>query len=320
MKSKRRLLGIGFGLAVLFCAAVAAYPYLRGDMETRDLNDAVRRSMPDKAFISLSDGYTHYEIQGPESGPPVVLIHGMTGPSFIWDDQFKALADAGFRVLRYDLYGRGYSDRPRVAYDAALFDRQLLELLDGLKITRPVDVVGLSLGGAITIQFVDRHPDRVRRFVLFAPAGFPVHVPTKYRVMHWPLAGEWLMKALGDRFLSTGITHSMKITPERARDFERQYIDQMYYRGHKRALLSTLRNMPMLTMQPVYERVGALGKKGLLFWGTEDHVIAFEHHRLVQAAIPNIEFQAIEGYGHTLNYDAPEKVNPLLIEFLQRPD
>jgi pimeloyl-ACP methyl ester carboxylesterase len=161
---------------------VVVYPFVIGDMETLVLDDATRASMPDKSFVRLSDGYTHYEWGGPENGPTVVLIHGAGTPLFVWDYQFDALAEAGFHVLRYDLFGRGLSDRPRV-YTADLFDRQLLELLDSQNTKTPADVVGLSMGGAITIRFIDRHPERVRRFALFAPAGFPAHFPLAYRIV-----------------------------------------------------------------------------------------------------------------------------------------
>lgn len=307
----------GIVLTVLF-AAVAVYPFLHGDMETLTLDDVSRAAMQGESFVHLSDGYTHYQCAGPENGPPVVLVHGMTAAMFIWDHQFDALAQAGFRVIRYDLYGRGYSDRPNTTYDDNLFDRQLIELLDALKFTQPVDVVGLSMGGAITVQFLDRHPERVRRFALFAPAGFTMHVPWKYYVMHWPGVGEWIMKAFGDEYLGSGVTRHMQLDPAQEIEFTRKYLDPMRYKGHKRALLSTLRHTPMLTLQPVYERAGKKGRKGLLFWGTADHVVTFKNSELVKAAMPDIEFHAVDGCGHTLNYEKPEEVNAALIDFLKR--
>jgi pimeloyl-ACP methyl ester carboxylesterase len=68
----------------------------------------------------------------------------------------------------------------------------------------------------------------------------------------------------------------------------------------------------------VYENAGKKGRKGMLFWGTADHVIPFEHHKLVQAAMPGVEFHALEGWGHTVNYENPEAVNAPLIEFLKQ--
>ena len=123
---------------------VLALPYFIPDLETTALDDPTRRQLGG-SFIQLSDGYTHYRLEGPVAGPPVVLIHGFSVPLFNWDHTVPDLIQAGFRVLRYDLYGRGLSDRPRTDYTKELFDRQLRELLAALKITTPVDLVGLSM-------------------------------------------------------------------------------------------------------------------------------------------------------------------------------
>ena len=123
------------------------------------LDDAARQQAHGQ-FIELSDGVVHYQLAGPPQGRTVVLVHGLITPSFIWDYNVPALTEAGFRVLRYDHYGRGFSDRPEVRYDRDLFDRQLLELLQRLNIEQPVDLVGLSMGGAVAVTFTDRHRSR----------------------------------------------------------------------------------------------------------------------------------------------------------------
>ena len=98
------------GIVFLLFLAVPTAVYLAFDPERLDLNDSARRSAPGQ-FARLADGYTHYEIGGPPDGRVVVLAAGATVPYYIWDPTFAALTAAGFRVLRYDYYGRGYSDR-----------------------------------------------------------------------------------------------------------------------------------------------------------------------------------------------------------------
>src|SRR5512135_3114691 len=122
------------------------HPYnYRGETET--LDDAARAALPGQ-FVALPDGIVHYELAGPPGGPVVVLVPGISVPYTTWDANFPALANAGLRVLRFDLYGRGYSDRPDVAYDADLFDRQIANLLSALGLGDPLNLVGLSMGGA----------------------------------------------------------------------------------------------------------------------------------------------------------------------------
>ncbi len=101
--------------------------------ETKEIDEKLRASTCG-SFIRLSNGFTHYELCGPDSGEAVVLVHGFSVPYFIFDPTFDFLVDSGFRVLRYDLFGRGFSDRPHVKYNMDLFVDQLRELLDSLNL------------------------------------------------------------------------------------------------------------------------------------------------------------------------------------------
>lgn len=112
----------------------------------------------------LSDGVTHYELGGPRDGNPIVLVDGFSVPYFIFDLTFDFLVNAGFRVLRYDSIGRGFSDKPNVDYDIHLFVRQLKDLLDALEL-KQIDLVGLSMGGPITATFISKYPQYVNKHV-----------------------------------------------------------------------------------------------------------------------------------------------------------
>src|SRR5512138_1528004 len=138
--------------------------------ETRELNELTRKEASG-SFVQLSDGFTHYELSNPDAEPTVVLAHGFSVPCFVYDPTFEFLTQAGFRVLRYDLFGRGFSDRPNTRYNIDLFVRQLADLLDALRFTRPVSLVGLSTGGPITAVFTARFPSRVNKLVLIDPVG-----------------------------------------------------------------------------------------------------------------------------------------------------
>ena len=129
--------------------------------ETKELNESTRKET-DGSFITLANSVTHYEVSGPEGAPIVVLVHGFSVPYFIFDSTFDFLVNSGFRVLRYDLLGRGFSDRPNVNYDIDLFTQQLKNLLDALRLTN-VNLLGLSMGGAITAAFISRHPEYVSK-------------------------------------------------------------------------------------------------------------------------------------------------------------
>ena len=284
------------------------------------LNEEARKGVGGE-FIELSEGVTHYQLGGPDDGVPVVLIHGFSVPAFVWDPTFDALADAGFRVMRYDLFGRGYSDRPRGRYDLARFDRQLVELVSALQLGPAVAVLGLSMGGAIAVGAADRHPDLVRKLVLIDPAGMPSQMPSGFRILNIPVLGELLMVTVGKHMLVSGLQTDfykpgrMTALMNRYRD---QYMAQMDYPGFLRALLSTIRYGPLSTMADAYARVGKQERRVLLIWGREDNTVPFAVSENVVSLMPNVDFHPIADAGHVPHLEQPGLVNQLLVDFLSR--
>ncbi len=279
------------------------------------LDDEARKTAPG-SFVTLTNGVVHYELKGPESGQTVVLVHGLTTPYFIWDKNVDELVRAGFRILRYDHYGRGFSDRPDVRYDRDLYDNLLLELLDSLNIKRPVHIVGLSMGGAIAVIFADRHPEMVSRVCLISPAGFQTRVPFVIKVALAPLIGDYLLAVLGDGIILSGTKRGF-VKPEILTEYHEKFRVQMRYRGFKRSVLSTMRYMHMDKLRENYERVGKQAKPVLLIWGRNDQVLPFSHSERVKETIPHVQFHAIDDGGHQSNYENPEIVNPILLNFLK---
>ena len=156
---------------------LGSYQWLQ-DPERKDL-DQHARDLLGGSYLRLSQGVVHYELDGPVHGETLVLVHGFSVPGYIWDNTFRYFTDAGYRVLRFDLYGRGYSDRPDVAYDGALFVQQLHELVTALELPQPFNLVGLSMGGPIAARYAHEHAPSVRRLALVAPLTV---VPTTAQV------------------------------------------------------------------------------------------------------------------------------------------
>jgi pimeloyl-ACP methyl ester carboxylesterase len=278
--------------------------------------DAVTRSGMPGSFAVLPEGVVHYELAGPDDGQPVVLIHGFSTPYFIWDATFAALAAAGFRVLRYDLFGRGYSDRPDTSYKMDLFLRQLLGLLDGLGLHRPVDLVGLSMGGAIAVAFTARNPPRVRRLSLLDPAGLPLKMPPLARFIRAPLLGELIFGIFGGRFLLANQAGDFYQAPPDFTAFQARYALQMPYRGFRRALLSTVRGDAISDRAAEFATVGRQPRPKLLILGEHDRTVPLETHVRIEELMPGIHFHAIPRAGHLPHYERPDIVNPLLTQFL----
>jgi alpha-beta hydrolase superfamily lysophospholipase len=120
-----------FVVAALAVLAVVAVPrivrYRRANLETLDLNDAARKRAAGR-FLRLPLGYMHYEVAGPAGGRLVVLVPDFSTTYTIWDPTVAGLAEAGFRVLRYDHFGRG-SPTGRRQGAIEFFDQEIQDLL-----------------------------------------------------------------------------------------------------------------------------------------------------------------------------------------------
>mgnify|MGYP001048585632 CR=1 FL=1 len=275
------------------------------------------RAATGSGTVRLPEGSTYYELAGPAKGVPVVLIHGFSVPAFIWDPVFAGLAAAGFRVLRYDLYGRGASDRPRGRYDRERFDSQLVALVEALGLGPNVDLVGLSMGGAIAVEATDRHPNLVRKLVLMDPAG--LERPSGTNVLRAPLLGELVFAVAGKPLLIRSMKHDFfrpgPMAEAMAR-YQDQYLAQLKTPGFLRALLSTIRHGPLEAIENAYQRVGHQERQVLLIWGREDRTVPFALSDRVRALMPNAIFHPVEGAGHVPHLERPDLVNALLVDFL----
>ncbi|MFQ5698988.1 MAG: alpha/beta fold hydrolase [Myxococcota bacterium] len=109
------------------------------------------------------------------SGPPIVLVHGFAANvEFNWarPGWIDALTGAGRRVVALDCRGHGRSDKPLdpAAYGGDLMPSDVLRLMDHLEIER-ADLMGYSMGGAISMALITTHPERFRSAVLGGVGG-----------------------------------------------------------------------------------------------------------------------------------------------------
>ena len=285
--------------------------------ETKQLDEQTRRSA-DGSFVPLPNGITHYELSNPDNEETVVFVHGFSVPYFIFDPTFEFLTRMGFRVLRYDLFGRGLSDRPRTRYNIDFFIDQLYDLLDALRFTRPVNLIGLSMGGPITGTFTTRFPERVKSLTLIDPAGVkPVSLTPMLKAMKLPVVAEAIFGLIGSEAMVKGAVKDF-YDPELVGMFMDRYKVQMQYKGFKRAILSSIRNDMLGCFVESYKSVNSLKVPVLLFWGRNDRTVPFEYSDDLRVILPNAEFHVIEDCGHIPHYEKSYEFNPILLEFLRR--
>jgi len=296
-------------LLVLLISAVG-YAAWR-DPEHLVLNDEARAAAPGKT-LKLSQGATHYEVAGDDTGRVVVLVHGFSVPSYIWDSTFMALRAAGARVIRYDLYGRGFSDRPDVAYDGAVYDRQLDDLLDSLHVRGPIDLVGLSFGGFVTAHYAGTHPERIRTLTLVDPVSRARPLPT---ILTLPIIGERVWQATTVPSMPDNQTSDF-LHPQYWPRWSEQYRPQMQYKGFGRALLRSIVATSRTDFASLYAAAGRSGRPVLLVWGKQDQTVAIALSDIVRRNIPQVQFVPIDSSGHLPQMEQAATFNATLLAFL----
>jgi len=308
----RLLLIYGVALVTLFLVVPAAL-YFIIDPERLDLDDAARKSAQGQ-FVRLSDGYTHYELAGPADGRVVVLAAGATVPYYIWDPTFKALVDAGFRVLRYDYYGRGFSDRPDITFTQDLYVRQLHELLDAVHINGPFDLAGLSFGGAVITSVAAKYPDRVRSLIYMDPAFRTPQTLTALESMPW--AWNVMTAILEERSWANGQLGDF-LHPERFPDSPERYRVQLRYRGFRRARLADLRDNTAADQRDELQKVGENQRPVLVIWGKQDPNVPFDLSASLMSVMPYARLIAVDDAGHLPQWERPDIVQPAILSFLR---
>ena len=136
-----------FLLFAFLVLSIILLPYIFSSIK---LKNPIKIIKPEYGkFAELKNGNIFYQEFASDNptGQIVILVHGFSTPSIVWKGIIPYLTDAGYDVIAYDHYGRGFSARPKVDYTKDFYISTLLELIDHLKIEQKVHLIGYSMGG-----------------------------------------------------------------------------------------------------------------------------------------------------------------------------
>jgi 3-oxoadipate enol-lactonase len=252
-------------------------------------------------------GWLHYATAG--AGDPVVLIHGFGLDLNMWDAQWQIFAQR-HRVIRYDLRGYGSSSLPEGAYSHV---DDLLALIDFLG-SRPVHLVGLSLGGRVALRVAATHPTAVRSLTLADPA-LDGHTWTDDWLQRWRKMTEAAKR--GDLNDARKLWREHSLFAPANKDPKvagalRVMIDR--YSGWHWAHPD-----PGTAPQtPVAHVLSSISIPTLVVVGELDLPDFQSIARRLGQQMPQSELRTITGSGHMSNMEAPRAFNELVLEHLQR--
>lgn len=299
---------LGSLLVIIIVAGIVCWlVFMVKNQEVKNM-DAAARVNAGGQFIRLTDGITHYEKGGADTGKTVILVHGFSVPYYIWNGTYDSLLQQGFNVIRYDEFGRGFSDRPAAVYNPAFYRKQLYDLIISLKLKAPVNAVGVSFGGAVVTDFAVHYPTLIDKIILIDP------VYNFNRKKQPEIIADFKM-AIGHQKQADGQLEDFKY-PERFPGWVQKYKEQMQYKGFRHALISTINNYPGQTIISNYHSLNKLHKKILLIWGREDKTVPFTYSDSLQQIL-DVNFFAVDDAGHLPYLEQSLLVNKKIISFLK---
>ncbi|HXR40316.1 MAG TPA: alpha/beta hydrolase [Terracidiphilus sp.] len=273
--------------------------YFNESMYVRDCLSGVQNRE-----VTVAGHRMHYETEGPIDGPVVVLVHGLGGHAEDWRNLAPFLAEAGFRVYLPDLIGYGRSEKPRdFSYSVRDEAEIVVGFLDAVNL-KQVDLGGWSMGGAIAQHLAFRHPERVRRLMLFDSAGILVLPMWDVRLFTptTPVELDQLDELL--------MPNPPPLPGFVARDILR-VSDHRAWIIH-RALAT------MLTGQDATDNMlPQLKMPVLIVWGELDKITPLSLGEAMHKLVPQSELDVIPGCGHLAPGQCAPQIAPKVVGFLK---
>jgi pimeloyl-ACP methyl ester carboxylesterase len=257
-------------------------------------------------FAHVAGTRLAYEVVG--SGPCLVLIHGFTLDSRMWDDQIDVFAQH-YQVVRYDLRGFGRSDLPDTrSYTPSADLKALLEYLGIGKAA----IIGLSLGGGVALDFALSYPELTRSLILvsamvegwaWSPACDAEVVPV------WTAGRDLGVAVAKERWLAHPLFLPALQQPEVARRLSRMVDDYSGWHWQN--------DDPRQRLQPpAMQRLGSITAPTLIILGEHDVPDFQAMAATFERDIPGSRKVTMSGVGHMANMEDPKQFNALVRQFL----
>ena len=265
----------------------------------------------------------HYLDEG--SGETLLMIHGNPTWSFYYRNLIIGLRDS-YRCVVPDHMGMGKSDKPQdYQYTLSQHINNLERLVDHLGLD-DITLVVHDWGGAIGMGFAVRHPERIRRLVIFNTAAFlSQKIPLSLTLCRIPGFGAIAIRGF-NAFARIAIRWACVKQERMTAEVQAGYMEPYDSYANRIATLRFVQDIPMTPSASSYSVVQRIEKNLKLFqkhpvqiiWGANDFV--FNEHFLNrwQEIFPQAEVHRIEDAGHYVVEDAYERILPFMKEFLEK--
>jgi 3-oxoadipate enol-lactonase len=246
-------------------------------------------------------------------GPPVLLLHGLLFDGRMFDEQVAALRER-YRCIRMDFRGQGRSGPAARGFQVEQQTADVLALLRALDVSA-AHLVGLSMGGYVSMRIAARHPDTVLTLTLLN-TGAGAHPPGKYPE-HLALASLARVLGPGQPRVAAALEHSMygqAFRTDPATDVIRRQWRARWASAHVPSVLHTLAG---ITKRPdIHPELPDITAPALVMTGRQDaHHPPRDAHQIVEG-IPGSSYLELDGVGHSATIEAPGEVTAAIGQLL----
>ncbi|WP_244244814.1 alpha/beta fold hydrolase [Leptospira koniambonensis] len=266
-------------------------------------------------FAPIGDLNIHYRDEG--QGPVIILLHGVCSSLHTWD-AWAEILKSRYRVIRIDLPGHGLTGPPEDIEKLNLEEgvEVLNQFLDYLKVDS-FYLVGNSMGGYISWNYVLKYPNKVQKLVLIDAAGYAQPMPPMIALGSNPVVSPFARHMLPSFMVEKSVDEvygdSSKITPE----IKTRYVDLSRREGNRQAYNYFFRTAREKFTDPkISEGIKLVKTPTLVMWGKEDHWLKLEYAQNWTKDLQNSKFISYEGAGHIPMEEIPDITAKDLVQFL----
>lgn len=271
-----------------------------------------------KGFADVNGTRLYYEVAG--EGHPLVLNHGGLVDNHLWDDQFAEFAKH-FKVIRYDMRGFGDSGMLKNGMEPYSMERDLFSLLQYLDIQKTY-VMGLSMGGSLSVDFTLQYPEMVDALITVGAglSGYEADNPEEFKAKD---------EEMEEAFRRGDIARSVEISLQIWTDGPFRTPEQVNPQVRERVRAMTTHNLergddeevqPQHIEPPAAGRLSEIHVPTLVIVGGEDVEFILAIADKLERDIVGAKKVVIPRTAHHLNMEKPQEFNRVVIDFLEQVD
>jgi pimeloyl-ACP methyl ester carboxylesterase len=314
---------LGAGMAAIAGLAAAS---VAGNRVRKRSDPTIDALIPDPPGIThhqlatRDGGSLHVAERG--SGPPVVLLHGVTLQWSVWSAQFHTLADR-HRVLAWDMRGHGRSRAGSEGVTLEAVAHDLATLLQDLEVHDAI-VVGHSMGGMALARFCTDHHTllhhRCRGLMFLATSAAPVALPAL-------VGGGAGLTELAQRVATAGMkaprlrygwpdnaATALVIRTAFGRRVSGAAVEQVRRMIAEVDPVTAVEAGRAIAEHDVRHNLGHVAVPSLVVVGDADLLTPPSHAEAVVEAVPGAQLRILPGVGHQVMQEAPEELAALIEE------